>query len=97
MGHYVNSDLVGPLKPGIHGFKYVCSLQDGFSRHIHLTPLKDKSALSVATAFHDYGCMFEFPNIYHTSTIPQVYSTDRGQRQIPISIVCGTAEPGLEL
>jgi len=66
VGHYVNSDLVGPLKPGIHGFKYVCSLQDGFSRHIHLTPLKDKSALSVATALYDYGCMWGFPDVYRT-------------------------------
>ena len=40
VGHYVNSDPVGPLKPGIHGFKYVCSLLDEFSHHNHLTPFK---------------------------------------------------------
>ena len=71
LGHYMKSDLVGPLKPDIQGFKYVCSLQDGFSRHIHLTPLKDKSAHSVPKALYDYGCMWGFPDVYHTDILGQ--------------------------
>ena len=58
VGHIVNCDLVGTIKPGIDGVKYVCSLQDGFSWHIHLIPLKDKSALSVAAAVYTYGVPF---------------------------------------
>jgi hypothetical protein len=66
VGHYVNSDLVGIIKPDINGYKYICSLQDGFSRLIHLIPLKDKSAMSVASAFYQYGCTFGFPDVYRT-------------------------------
>jgi len=66
VGHYVNSDLVGIIKPDINGFKYICSLQDGFSRLIHLIPLKDKSAMSVASALYQYGCTFGFPDVYRT-------------------------------
>ena len=66
VGHYVNSDLVGIIKPDINGSKYICSLQDGFSRLIHLIPLKDKSAMSVASALYQYGCTIGFPDVYRT-------------------------------
>ena len=66
VGHIVKSDLVGTIKPGTDGVRYVCSLQDGFSCHIHLIPLKDKSALSVAAAVYTYGCTFGFPYVIRT-------------------------------
>jgi hypothetical protein len=66
VGHIVNCDLVGTIKPGLDGTKYICSLQDEFLRHIHLIPLKDKTALSVAAAVYTYGCTFGFPDVIRT-------------------------------
>jgi len=37
-----------------------------FFHHIHLIPLKDKSALSVAAAVYTYRCTFGFPDVIHT-------------------------------
>ena len=88
VGHYVNSDLVGIIKPNINGFKYICSLKDGFSRLIHFIPLKDKSAMSVASALYPYGCTFGFPDVYLTDNgrIVQVGTSSEGK-------YCGLQSP----
>ena len=57
----LNVDLVGPLPTTKSGFKYIMSVQDGFSRFIQLFPLKSKETSEVVKTLLErvisvFGC-----------------------------------------
>ncbi len=63
-------DLIGPLKTTKHGYSYIFTCVDSFSKLVEVVPLRDITALTVAKTLFDhiicrYGCF-------------EVISTDRG-------------------
>ena len=57
----LNIDLVGPLPATREGYRYILSVQDGFSRFIMLFPLKTKETAEVTQTLMDrvisvFGC-----------------------------------------
>ena len=55
------SDLCGPFKTTKHGYLYIFSCTDSFSKLIEIVPLKDVTAHTVAKAVFEniicrYGC-----------------------------------------
>ena len=55
----VYMDLVGPASPC--GQKFICVMTDSLTRYVFTQALPDKSALSVANAFHEFVKLFECP------------------------------------
>ena len=68
--HTVHTDLVGPLRPS-KGFRYVLTIRDRATGFLAATPLKDKSALSVVTAFNNH-----FIGIFG---VPTIIISDNGK------------------
>jgi deoxyuridine 5'-triphosphate nucleotidohydrolase len=54
-------DLVGPFEPGNHGYKYILTVEDQWSRYINCYPLRSKETKEVAKTFMErfvanFGC-----------------------------------------
>ncbi|WP_416879508.1 reverse transcriptase domain-containing protein [Litorimonas sp.] len=52
-GEYLYVDLVGPLNENVDGYKYILTMEDGFSRYVQTAPIKSKNAEVVAQALID--------------------------------------------
>ena len=62
-------DIVGPL-PKSHGFSYILTIIDRYTRYVSAIPMKDSSSISVVNAFfHGYVSHFG---------VPKTVTTDRG-------------------
>ena len=61
-GVRLSIDLVGPW-PTSHGYRYAITMCDMFSRFVHIQPLKNKSALEVATALLKFFLTFGWYSI----------------------------------
>jgi hypothetical protein len=60
-GQGCHVDLWGPAKTQSGDKKFVCVITDAFTKIVHLTVLKDKSAESVADAVFHYVCTYGCP------------------------------------
>ena len=67
--NHINMDIVGPL-PESHGFSYMLTIIDRYTRYVSAIPMKDLSSISVVNAFlHGYVSHFG---------VPATVTTDRG-------------------
>ena len=57
----VSIDLVGPLPPTTHGYRYIVSMIDRFSRYCMLVPVRDMRALTVMQALEHWVTAFGPP------------------------------------
>ena len=54
-------DLCGPVSPGNHGYRYILTVEDGYSRFVQAYPLRSKETKEVAKTLMDrfvstFGC-----------------------------------------
>ena len=70
-------DLVGPLSPpSPEGFKYILSMEDGFSRFVGLTGLKSKEGGEVAKKLYDeWVCKYGTPSSIHSDNGTEMVNT----------------------
>ena len=67
--NHINMDIVGPL-PESHGFSYILTIIDRYTRYVGAILMKDSSSISIVNAFlHGYVSHFD---------IPTTVTTDRG-------------------
>lgn len=62
--HQIHMDLIGPLPISFDGNKYIIVFVDRFTRYTVISPIKDKTAVSVAHAlFNKIICEYTTPSV----------------------------------